>query len=140
MSHWTAIKTKIRDMENLKSALKLWGIKEEDIRVAKTGEKVNVRGYQGMLTDVDIGVRSQDGSYEFGFRLEEDGNYSVVVDEYGMQSFTKRGTRQNSTGMVTQAYSYETAKKALEERGFYVDGQFEQNEEGAVQLVATRWV
>lgn len=126
MSHFSNIKTKIRNLDSLKSALK-------DLDIDwKNGPGI-VRGYQGQTRKADV-VVEQANNYDFGFSWN--GNeYELVADlQYWQQPLTVDGFLRQ----VTQRYAYHTVVNETANQGFNITEQ-EKNQDGSIRLVVQRW-
>ena len=126
MSHFSNIKTKIRNLDFLKSALK-------DLNVDwKNGPGI-VRGYKGQTHKADV-VVEQTNNYDFGFSWN--GNeYELVADlQYWQQPLTVEGFLRQ----VTQRYAYHAVVNETSDRGFNIAEQQNQ-EDGSIRLVVQRW-
>lgn len=126
MSHFSQIKTQIRNLESLKSALTDLGVDW------KEGPR-EVRGYQGQTCSAAIAIE-QDNQYDVGFRWN--GNeYELVADlQYWQQPLSVEGF----LGQVTQRYAYHTVVNTTSEQGFQVAEQ-QRNADGSIRLVLQRW-
>ncbi|MEO1400046.1 MAG: DUF1257 domain-containing protein [Cyanobacteria bacterium J06635_1] len=128
MSHFSQIKTKIRNLPALQAAL-------TDLSVDwKTGPKT-VRGYQG-TTDIAEVVIEQANGYDLGFKRDgETGDYELVADlQYWQQPLSVDGFLNR----VTQRYAYHTVLTETSRQGFQVSEQ-QSNEDGSIRLVLQRW-
>ncbi|BAZ44307.1 hypothetical protein NIES4102_13150 [Chondrocystis sp. NIES-4102] len=126
MSHFSNIKTKIRNLDSLQTALTDLGIDW------KSGPAI-VRGYKGQTSKAEI-VIQQDNSYDVGFSWN--GNeYELVADlQYWQQPLTVEGFLRE----VTQHYAYNTVIKETTNQGFTITEQ-EKNKDGSIRLVVQRW-
>ena len=126
MSHFSQIKTQIRNLESLKDALSDLGIDW------KPGPR-EVRGYRGQTHDAEVTIEQQNG-YDIGFRWNGQ-EYELVTDlQYWQQNLSVDGfVRQ-----VTQRYAYQTVVKETTKVGFQVAEQ-QQNKDGSIRLVVQRW-
>lgn len=126
MSHFSNIKTKIRNLDSLKSAL-------QDLEIDwKNGPGI-VRGYQGKTHQADL-VVEQDNNYDFGFSWN--GNeYELIADlQYWQQPLTVDGFLRQ----VSQRYAYHTVVNETSNQGFSITEQ-ENNQDGSIRLVVQRW-
>ena len=106
MSHFTSVKTQIVEQQHLKSALQDLGHHvEEGI--------VEIRGYGGNRTRVDLKISTSNRGYDIGFRKAGD-FFECVADWWGIRSIKKEQFLQQ----VTQRYAYRAARAKLEEQGF----------------------
>jgi Protein of unknown function (DUF1257) len=126
MSHFSQIKTQIRNLESLKDALSDLGVDW------KSGPR-EVRGYQGLTESAEVTVEQQNG-YDIGFKWNGK-EYELVADlQYWQQSLSVDGFLRQ----VTQRYAYHTVVKETTRVGFQVSEQ-QKNEDGSIRLVVQRW-
>ncbi len=128
MSHFSQIKTKIRNLDSLKSALSDLGTDW------KAGPR-DVRGYQGQTQTAEV-VIAQENGYDIGFRRNpETSNYELVADlQYWQQPLTVEGF----LSQVTQRYAYNTVMAETSRQGFQL-AEEQVREDGSVRLVVQRW-
>ena len=126
MSHFSNIKTKIRNLNSLKAAL-------NDLEVDwKNGPGI-VRGYRGQTHRADV-VVEQNNNYDFGFSWNGS-EYELVADlQYWKQPLTVEGFLRQ----VTQRYAYHTLVNETASQGFNITEQ-EKNQDGSIRLVVQRW-
>jgi hypothetical protein len=126
MSHFSNIKTKIRNLDSLKAALK-------DLDVDWKNSSGAVRGYQGQTHQAEV-VIEQSNSYDFGF-CWNGSEYELVADlQYWQQPLTVDGFLRQ----VTQRYAYHTVVNETANQGFAIAEQAK-NEDGSIRLVVQRW-
>lgn len=126
MSHFSQIKTQIRNVESLKDALNDLGI---DWRQGPR----EVRGYRGQTHSAEITIEQNNG-YDIGFRWNGK-EYELVADlQYWQQDLSVDGFLRH----VTQRYAYHTVVKETARVGFQVAEQ-QQKEDGSIRLVVQRW-
>ncbi len=126
MSHFSNIKTKIRNLSSLKSALNDMGIDW------KEGSSP-IRGYQGQTRQAEV-VVEQDNNYDIGFSWNGS-EYELVADlQYWNQPLTVDGFLRQ----VTQRYAYHTVVEATNQQGFNISEE-QKNEDGSIRLVVQRW-
>ncbi|HIK45165.1 MAG TPA: DUF1257 domain-containing protein [Leptolyngbyaceae cyanobacterium M65_K2018_010] len=128
MSHFSQIKTKIRNLESLKHAL-------TDMGADWKAGPCLVRGYQGQTQWADV-VISQDNGYDIGFRRNpETEDYELVADlQYWQQPLTVDGFLSR----VTQRYAYNTVLAETSRQGFQL-AEEQVHQDGSVRLVVQRW-
>lgn len=126
MSHFSQIKTQIRNLPALQSAL-------TDLGMDWKPGPLPVRGYQGQTQTAEL-VITQGNGYDIGF--SQTGNeYQLVADmEFWQQTWTVEQFLQK----VTQRYAYHTVIDTTAEQGFQLATQ-EQNSDGSIRLVVQRW-
>ncbi len=126
MSHFSNIKTKIRNLSSLKAALKGMDI---DWKEGPTP----VRGYQGQTQTAEV-VIEQDNDYDIGFSWNGS-EYELVADlQYWKQPLTVDGFLSR----LTQGYALHTILDETNKQGFQVSEQ-QKNEDGSIRLVVQRW-
>ena len=126
MSHFSQIKTQIRNLESLTDALSDLGIDW------KTGPS-EVRGYRGQTHAAEITIEQENG-YDIGFRWNGQ-EYELVADlQYWQQNLSVDGFLRQ----VTQRYAYQTVVKETTKVGFQVAEQ-QQQKDGSIRLVVQRW-
>jgi hypothetical protein len=128
MSHFSQIRTKIRNLTSLEAALSDLGIDW------KSGPQ-DVRGYQGQVETAAL-VIEQDNGYDIGFRLNPaTQEYELLADlQYWQQPLSVDGF----LNQVNQRYAFHTVLEATAQQGFQVAEQ-QTTEEGAIRLVVQRW-
>lgn len=126
MSHFSQIKTQIRNLDSLKDALTDLGIDW------KEGSKA-VRGYRGQTHTAEIAIEQENG-YDIGFRWNGQ-EYELVADlQYWQQNVSVEGFLRQ----ITQRYAYRTVVKETARAGFAVAEQ-QNNKDGSIRLVVQRW-
>ena len=94
--------------DHLKQAL-------EDLEIAFEEGDLEIRGYEGIRTPVEIRIPSSNRDYDLGFRKTGE-TYELVADWYGIQDID----RQEFVGTVTQRYAYRVAIDQLRQQNFSV--------------------
>lgn len=126
MSHFSQIKTQIRNLSSLQSALTDLGIDW------KPGPQ-KVRGYRGQTRDAEIAIEQENG-YDVGFSWNGS-EYELVAD----LQYWRQGVPVNHfLNRVTQRYAYHTVLNETAQKGFQVSEQ-QQNADGSIRLVLQRW-
>ncbi|MBN3891755.1 MAG: DUF1257 domain-containing protein [Nostoc sp. JL31] len=126
MSHFSQIKTQIRNLDSLKDALTELGVDW------KPGPR-EVRGYRGQTHPAEVSIEQENG-YDIGFRWNGK-EYELVADlQYWQQNLSVDGFLRQ----VTQRYAYQTVVKETTRVGFQVSEQ-QKNEDGSIRLVVQRW-
>ena len=137
MSHFSTIKTKLKDKKILVEALQL------------IGERPNVPSDLGMsvvdlvisnpshaedhpTTEVEISIGS-----DIGFRLNSrTGTYDLVADR---ETWNKNVPKERFIDKVTQQYARMTIHNTIKEKGCEVEDEWEMDN-GSIELTVTRWV
>jgi hypothetical protein len=126
MSHFSQIKTQIRNLQSLKAALTDLGIDW------KSGPR-EVRGYRGQTTSAEV-VVEQDNGYDVGFAWNGR-EYELVAD---LQFWQQAWSVERFLNKVTQGYAFHTVVNESAKQGFQVAEQ-QKNLDGSVRLVVQRW-
>ena len=128
MSHFSTIKTQLKEAEPLVEALNNLGY------LVNQEEKL-VKGYRGKFTAVDISMNLP-GDTKLGFKWDHDSNaYELVTDldlwkcEIPVERFISK---------VTQMYAYQTILSKTKKDGYQVVEQKNKND-GSIELVLTKW-
>ena len=126
MSHFSTIKTKLRNKPQLVEALELlqYDVKEDQ-------ELVNPIDHQHEKVKVDVSIGN-----DIGFRLNSDGEYELVAD---IQTWNQPIPPERLIEKVTQQYARMTVYNTVKEMGFQVEEEWEM-EDNSIELTVTRWV
>ena len=127
MSHFSTIKTQLKDAEPLIKALNNLGY------IINQEEKL-VKGYKGKFTAVDISMNLP-GDTKVGFKWDNNSNSYELVADLDMWKFELPVERFISK--VTQMYAYETIISKTKEDGYQLVEQKNQND-GSIELVLTK--
>ncbi|MEA5418843.1 DUF1257 domain-containing protein [Spirulina sp. CCNP1310] len=126
MSHFSTVKTQIRNLTSLKAAL-------SDLEIDWKNGPSPVRGYEGQTHTADV-VVEQENHYDIGFSWNGQA-YEMVADlQYWQQPLSVDGFLQR----VTQRYAYHTVLAETEKQGFQVTEE-KNNQDGSIRLVVQRW-
>ncbi len=126
MSHFSQIKTQLRDLTALTSALSDLGIDWKD-------GPADVRGYQGQTQSAAV-VIEQDNGYDVGFSWNGN-DYELIADlQYWQQPLSVQGF----INKLTQRYAYHTVLSQTTCQGFQV-AEEQKQEDGSIRLVLQRW-
>ena len=128
MSHFSTIKTQLKDAEPLIKALNNLGY------VINQDEKF-VKGYKGKFTAVDISMNLP-GDTKVGFKWDNNSNAYELVTDLDLWKFELPVERFISK--VTQMYAYETIISKTKQDGYQIVEQKNQND-GSIELVLTKW-
>ncbi len=130
MSHFSRIKTALRDRGLLTTSLRELGYEVID--------GGTIKGRRG-LRQVDISVRTRDGN-GIGFVQDSDGCYTIVADWHGVgRKDRKIVSRLESTlALVQQRYAEHLVLKSAEEQGFSVAERTEEPD-GTIRIIVRRW-
>jgi hypothetical protein len=126
MSHFSNIKTQIRNLTSLKAAL-------SDMEIGWKEGPTSVKGYQGQTRTAEVLIE-QNNDYDIGFAWNGH-EYELVADlQYWQQPLSVEGFLKR----LTQGYAYHTVVNETSKQGFAVTEQ-QKNEDGSIRLVVQRW-
>ncbi len=124
MSHFTKMKTKIRDLSSLKRACERLNLNLE------VGQGLEVRGFSGR-PKIDGAVIKLD-RYDVGFERKQDGSYEIVTDLWGLETKEKIKSPTEWLNRITQMYNVEYMKKQALLKGYSVTESVQQD--GSIML------
>ena len=128
MSHFSTIKTQLKEAEPLIEALNKLGY------LINQDEKF-IKGYRGKFTAVDISMNLP-GETKVGFKWDNNSNTYELVTDLDLWKFEIPVERFISK--VTQMYAYNTIISKTEEDGYQIVEQKNRND-GSIELVLTKW-
>ena len=125
MSHFTTIKTKIKNKPELLEALELlqYNVKQDQ-------ELINPLDHQHEKVKVDVSIGN-----DIGFRLNNNGEYELVAD---IQTWKDPIPPKRFVEKVTQQYARVTLHNTVKEMGFQVEEEWEMDD-NSIELTVTRW-
>tara|TARA_B100001079_G_scaffold244063_1_gene231074 strand:+ start:295 stop:675 length:381 start_codon:yes stop_codon:yes gene_type:complete len=126
MSHFSTIKTKIKNKPELIEALQLlqYDVQEDQ-------ELVNPINHQHDKVKVDVSIGN-----DIGFRLNNNGEYELVAD---IQTWKDPIPPKRFVEKVTQQYARMTVHNQVKELGFKVDEEWEMDD-NSIELTVSRWI
>ena len=129
MSHFSTIKTKLKNKPQLVEALEIlqYDVKEDqELRV--TG--AHGIGHETVEAEVAIGT-------DIGFRMHPvTGEYELVAD---LETWNQPIPVERFIDKVNQQYARMTVYNTVKEMGFQVEEEWEM-EDNSIELTVTRWV
>ena len=126
MSHFSTIKTKIKNKPELIEALQLL-----QYEVQENQELINPIDHQHEKVKVDISIGE-----DIGFRLNNNGEYELVAD---IQTWKDPVPPKRFVEKITQQYARMTVHNQIKEMGFKVEEEWEMDD-NTIELTVTRWV
>ena len=126
MSHFSTIKTKIKEKPYLIKALQLL-----QYDVQENVELVNPIDHQHEKVKVDVSIGN-----DIGFRLNKDGVYELVAD---IQTWKDPVPPRRFVEKITQQYAKATILDSIEDKGFTIEKE-STTIDNNIEIVATRWV
>ena len=129
MSHFSTIKTKLRNKEQLQEALV---ILQYDV---KQDQELKVTGSHGInheTVEADIAIGT-----DVGFRMNPmTGEYELVAD---LETWNQPITVERFLDKVNQQYARMTIHDQVKKMGFQVEEEWEMDD-NSIELTVTRWV
>jgi len=128
MSHFTNIKTKIKNKPALVEALELLQYNvEEDLELRVTG----THGIEHETVQAEVAIAK-----DVGFRLNPHTNeYELVAD---LETWNQPIPVERFVDKVTQQYARMVLHNTLKEDGFVVDDEWEMDDK-SIELTVSRW-
>ena len=128
MSHFSTIKTKLKDKSQLQEALEIlqYDVKQDqELRV--TGN--HGIGHETVEAELAIGT-------DIGFRMNPmTGNYELVAD---LETWDQPIPVERFIDKVNQQYARMTIHNSVKKMGFQIEEEWEM-EDNSIELVVTRW-
>jgi len=128
MSHFSTIKTQLKEAEPLIKALKNLGY-------TLNQEEKFIKGYRGKFTAVDISMNLPSDT-KVGFKWDKNSNAYELVTDLDLWKFEIPVERFISK--VTQMYAYHTIISKTNEDGYQIVEEKNKND-GSIELVLTKW-
>ena len=128
MSHFSTIKTQLKESEPLIKAL-------NNLGYPINHEEKFVKGYRGKFTAVDLSMNLP-GDTKVGFKWDNNSNAYELVTDLDLWKFEIPVERFISK--VTQMYAYHTIISKTNEDGYQIVEQKNKND-GSIELVLTKW-
>ena len=133
MSHFTRVKTKIKNLIRLKDILK---VLDYSIVESSTENKITVKGWNKDQTEVLVKIKTG-GSYDIGIVRNEEGFYEFVADWWGVETTTGL-TQEDFLNKITQQYAYSTIKDKIKQKGYDLVTE-EVDDKQNIRIVIRRW-
>jgi len=125
MSHFSTIKTKIKNKPELVEALELL-----QYNVVQDVKLENPLDHEHKQWQVDVAIDN-----DIGFRLNKDGVYELVAD---IQTWKDPIPPKRFIEKVTQQYARMTIHNTIKEMGFSVQEEWEMDD-NSIELTVTKW-
>ena len=128
MSHFSTVKTELRDRESLLAALR-------DLGQEPSAGEQPVRGYRGQTVTADLCCPQSQGG-DIGFRWNSaEQRYELVTD---LDLWKQSVPVERFLAQLTQRYALQSILRSSAEEGYQVAEQ-RQQADGSIELVVTRW-
>ena len=128
MSHFSTIKTELKEAEPLIKAINSLGYSINQ-------EEKFIKGYKSKFTAVDISMNLP-GDTKVGFKWNHQSNAYELVTDLDLWKFDIPVERFISK--VTQMYAYQTIISKTKEDGYQLVEQKNKND-GSIEMVLTKW-
>ncbi len=129
MSHFTTVKTKLKDLVCVKQAVEDLGL-----TFVEGKEDVVVRGYQGAAEKSKLVIRATD-NYDIGLKQTAEG-FELMADWWGIEMET--GLKEKDwVDRFNQRYAYHKVLSEIKSKGFTLEEEVDQ--EGEIQLTVRKW-
>ena len=128
MSHFSTIKTKLKNKPQLVEALELlqYEVKED--------QELKVTGAHGIgheTVEAEVAI-----AQDIGFRMNPmSGNYELVTD---LETWNQPIPVERFVDKVTQQYARMTIHDTVKKMGFQIEEEWEMDD-NSIELVVTRW-
>ena len=128
MSHFSTVKTELRDRASLLAALR-------DLGQEPSAGEQPVRGYRGQTVTADLCCPQSEGG-DIGFRWNSaEQHYELVTD---LDLWKQTVPVERFLAQLTQRYALQSILRSSAEEGYQVAEQ-RQQADGSIELVVTRW-
>ena len=128
MSHFSTIKTQLKEVKPLIQALNNLGYKINQ-------EEKFIKGYRGKFTAVDISINLPSET-KVRFKWDTNSNAYELVTDLDLWKFELPVERFISK--VTQMYAYQTIISKTKDDGYQIVEEKNKND-GSIELVLTKW-
>jgi len=135
MSHFSKMRTRIKDQALLEKCLRSMGYKVE--------KNVDIKGHSGKQR-VDLAITTGEG-YSIGFKRDLDDVFQIVADWYDIKSMGKHafaarlGQRfEEMEKKILREYALKTVLQKTKDQGFTIVEHTEEKD-GTIRLIARRW-
>ena len=125
MSHFSTIKTTIKNKPELVEALELL-----QYNVVQDAKLENPLDHEHKEWQVDVAIGN-----DIGFRLNKDGVYELVAD---IQTWKDPVPPERFIEKVTQQYARMTIHNTIKDMGFSVQEEWEMDD-NSIELTVTKW-
>ena len=129
MSHFSTIRTKLRNIPQLQEALEILQYDVKEDQELKVSGSHGI-GHETVEAELAIGT-------DIGFRMNPmTGEYELVAD---LETWNQPIPVERFMDKVNQQYARMTVHNTVKEMGFQVEEEWEM-EDNSIELTVTRWV
>lgn len=133
MSHFTKVKTKIKNFVRLKDILKKLNYSYEESTEDGT---INIHGWNKEETEALLKIKTG-GSYDIGVIQNKEGFYEFIADWWGVETTTGL-TQDDCINKITQQYAYTTIIEKIRKKGYDLVTE-EVDDKQNIRLVVRKW-
>ena len=133
MSHFTKVKTKIKNLNRLKKILQELDFSYEE---SMETSNIKIRGWNKEETEVLLKIKTG-GSYSIGVIKNKEGFYEFVADWWGVET-TSGLEQENFINKITRQYAYTTIIEKIRKKGYDLVTE-EVDDSQNIRLVVRRW-
>ena len=127
MSHFSKIKTSLRDLDTLKLTL-------SDLEISWQADNQKVRGYNNQIHNADLVITQPGNNYDIGFYWNGT-EFELVSD---LQFWQQKYSVESFLDKVSQRYAYNCIISESTKKGFQPT-EMTNREDGSIRLVINRW-
>ena len=127
MSHFSYIKTSIREMDLLKKSL-------TNLNIAWKQEEKEILGYNGQTHNVNL-VIPQENNIDIGFEKTSENYYQLVAD---LSFWDQSSSLEHFLDRLHKEYAITTVLQETKKKGFQTVSQ-ENTQNGEVVIMVERW-
>lgn len=133
MSHFTKVKTKIKNFGRLKATLSQLDYSFEE---ATEDTTMNIRGWNKDTAEVLLKIKTG-GSYDIGVIKNKEGFYEFIADWWGVETTTGL-TQEDFINKITRQYAYSTIIEKIRQKGYDLVTE-EVDEKQNIRIVVRKW-
>ena len=129
MSHFSTIKTKLKNKPQLVEALE---ILQYDVKEDQELKVTGAHGINHETVEAEVAIAK-----DIGFRMNPmTGSYELVTD---LETWNQPIPVERFMDKVTQQYARMTLHNTVKDMGFQVEEEWEMDD-GSIELVVNRWI
>ena len=129
MSHFSTIKTKLKNKPQLVEALE---ILQYDVKEDQELKVTGAHGINHETVEAEVAI-----AQDIGFRMNPmTGEYELVAD---LETWNQPIPVERFVDKVTQQYARLTIHNTVKDMGFQVEEEWEMDD-GSIELVVNRWI
>lgn len=134
MSHFTKVKTELKNLLILKQTLK-----DLDLTFVEADEntKINIKGWNNEKEEALLEIKTG-GPYSIGVvHNQEEDTYELVADWWGVEMYVEQ-SQEEFIDKISQKYAYNTVIDKIQTKGYDIATE-EVDEENNLRIVLRKW-